>query len=81
MTTEQLSNFSVFGGYETSYFLMPLANKYKTAILTAWDKKEITKLKVNTCSLDHKSALPLYQKLGFNPVQFKDTKRLKTFFN
>ena len=54
---------------------------FKTAILTAWDKKEITKLKVNTCSLDHKSALPLYQKLGFNPVLFKDTKRLKTFFN
>ena len=54
---------------------------FKTAILTAWDKKEITKLKVNTCSLDHKSALPLYQKLGFNPVEFKDTKRLKTFFN
>ena len=54
---------------------------FQTAILTAWDKREIKKLKVNTCSLDHRAALPLYQKLGFKPVYFKDKKRMKTFFN
>ena len=54
---------------------------FKTAILTAWDKRKIIKLKVNTCSLDHKAALPLYQKLGFKPVNFQEKKRKKTFFN
>ena len=38
---------------------------FKTAILSAWEKTNINKLTVNTCSLDHKNALPLYQKLGF----------------
>ena len=54
---------------------------FKTAILTAWDKRRILKLKVNTCTLDHKNALPLYQKLGFKPISYKNKKRLKTFFN
>ena len=31
----------------------------QTAILTAWDSKKIKKLTVNTCSLDHKSAIYL----------------------
>jgi GNAT superfamily N-acetyltransferase len=44
----------------------------KTAILTAWDSKKIEALTVNTCSLDHKRALQLYQKNGFSPVEFKD---------
>ena len=46
-----------------------------------WDTNYINKLTVNTCTLDHKAALPLYQKLGFEPVRFEDKKRLKTFFN
>ena len=54
---------------------------FKTAILTAWDKRRILKLKVNTCTLDHKNALPLYQKLGFKPISYKNKKKLKTFFN
>ena len=45
---------------------------FKTAILTAWENTDIKKLTVNTCSLDHKNALPLYQKLGFNPVKYED---------
>ena len=45
---------------------------FKTAILTAWDNTDIKKLTVNTCSLDHKNALPLYQKLGFKPVRYED---------
>jgi len=44
----------------------------KTAILMAWDKTNINRLTVNTCNLDHKSALPLYQKLGFSLVKFKE---------
>lgn len=36
------------------------------ADLLAWSKP-ITKLLVNTCTLDHPRALPLYQRLGFRP--------------
>ena len=46
----------------------------KTAILTAWDKRRILKLKVNTCTLDHKNALPLYQKLDLSPLVIKTRK-------
>ena len=48
----------------------------KTAILTAWDSRKIKKLTVNTCSLDHKSAIYLYQKYGFKAVDFKDCEKL-----
>ena len=48
---------------------------FKTAILSAWEKTNINKLTVNTCSLDHKNALPLYQKLGFNPVRFEELEK------
>ena len=47
----------------------------QTAILTAWDNREIKKLTVNTCSLDHKSAIYLYQKYGFTPVKYKDLEK------
>ena len=47
----------------------------QTAILTAWDSKKIKKLTVNTCSLDHKSAIYLYQKYGFTPVKYKDLEK------
>tara|TARA_B100000768_G_scaffold99259_1_gene92497 strand:- start:2247 stop:2789 length:543 start_codon:yes stop_codon:yes gene_type:complete len=48
---------------------------FKTAILSAWEKTNIKKLTVNTCSLDHKNALPLYQKLGFSPVKFEELEK------
>ena len=48
----------------------------KTAILTAWDSRKIKKLTVNTCSLDHKNAIYLYQKYGFKAVDFKDCEKL-----
>ena len=35
---------------------------FKTAFLMAWDTSYINKLTVNTCTLDHKAALSLYQK-------------------
>ena len=48
----------------------------KKAILTAWDSRKIKKLTVNTCSLDHKNAIYLYQKYGFKAVDFKDCEKL-----
>ena len=36
---------------------------------------KIKKLTVNTCSLDHKSAIYLYQKYGFTPVKYKDLEK------
>ena len=47
----------------------------QTAILTAWDSRKIKKLTVNTCSLDHKSAIYLYQKYGFTTVRYKDLEK------
>lgn len=36
------------------------------AVQNAWGKP-IPKLRVNTCTLDHPRALPLYQRMGFEP--------------
>ena len=36
------------------------------AVMNAWSRP-IPKLLVNTCTLDHPRALPLYQRLGFTP--------------
>ncbi|MCC6007623.1 MAG: GNAT family N-acetyltransferase [Rhodobacteraceae bacterium] len=41
----------------------------RTAILSAWDMPGMTRLTVNTCTLDHPRALSLYQKQGFSPVR------------
>ena len=40
----------------------------RTAIHTAWDLPGVTKMTVNTCTLDHPRALALYQRSGFRPV-------------
>ncbi|MGB0411073.1 MAG: GNAT family N-acetyltransferase [Pikeienuella sp.] len=40
----------------------------KTAILTAWELPGVTSMTLNTCSLDSPRALPLYQRMGFEPV-------------
>lgn len=40
----------------------------RTAILAGWDIPGTTRMTVNTCTLDHPRALPLYQKNGFIPV-------------
>lgn len=36
------------------------------AVMNCW-AKPIKKLRVNTCTLDHPRALPLYQRMGFTP--------------
>ncbi|MBV9418195.1 MAG: GNAT family N-acetyltransferase [Alphaproteobacteria bacterium] len=41
------------------------------AVMNAW-ARPITKLLVNTCTLDHPRALPLYQRLGFVPYSRED---------
>jgi GNAT superfamily N-acetyltransferase len=59
----QLAYFGLvpsFIGRKLSYFFL-----YHAA-LNAW-AKPISKLLVNTCTLDHPRALPLYQRLGFVP--------------
>lgn len=49
------------------------------AIDTAWSYKP-QKVTVQTCTLDHPAALPLYQKLGFSPVgQKKENVRPMSF--
>jgi GNAT superfamily N-acetyltransferase len=40
-----------------------------TALHMAWDRPGTRKVAVNTNSLDHPRALPLYQKAGFAPVR------------
>jgi GNAT superfamily N-acetyltransferase len=42
------------------------------ALEAAWDKGP-DKVTVNTCTLDHPAALPLYQKLGFTPIGQSET--------
>lgn len=68
------------GAADLAYFgLMPHAHGrgiakwfLKQALDMAWDR-EPTRVTVNTCTLDHRAALPLYQKLGFNPTGQSET--------
>jgi len=49
------------------------------AIAAAWSYRP-NKVTVQTCTLDHPAALPLYQKMGFSPVaQNAETVRTMTF--
>ena len=50
----------------------------RTAILTAWQRPGLSKLTVNTCTLDHPRALAFYQKHGFTPVRRSDHTRVLT---
>ena len=49
-----------------------------TAVHAAWDLPGTAKLTVNTNSLDHPRALPLYQKAGFVPVRRENQRRTLT---
>jgi GNAT superfamily N-acetyltransferase len=65
------ANLAYFGlipeyiGRRLGYFFL-----YHTA-LNAWTKP-ISRFLVNTCTLDHPRALPLYQRLGFAPYSRED---------
>ena len=71
----KICNLSFLGLVEEAIGLGLGKYLLKIAILTAWDSNKIETLTVNTCSLDHKRALQLYQKNGFSPVEFKDLKK------
>ncbi len=47
----------------------------QTAVHMAWDRPGTTRVTVNTNSLDHPRALPLYQKAGFAPVRRETRQR------
>lgn len=64
----QLAYFGLvpeFVGRKLGYFFL------YHAVINAW-LKPITKLLVNTCTLDHPRALPLYQRMGFVPYARED---------
>lgn len=48
----------------------------QTAVHMAWDRPGTTRISVNTNSLDHPRALPLYQKAGFEPVRREASHRV-----
>lgn len=54
-----------FIGHRLGYYFL-----YHTS-MNAW-MKPITRFLVNTCTLDHPRALPLYQRLGFVPYSRED---------
>jgi GNAT superfamily N-acetyltransferase len=50
----------------------------QTALHMAWDRPGTRRVTVNTNSLDHPRALPLYQKAGFVPVRRETRRRVLT---
>lgn len=50
----------------------------QTALHMAWDRPGTRRVTVNTNSLDHPRALPLYQKAGFVPVRRETRSRVLT---
>ncbi|MXU64896.1 GNAT family N-acetyltransferase [Oceanomicrobium pacificus] len=50
----------------------------QTAVHTGWDQPGVQRMTVNTCTLDHPRALPLYQKMGFSPVRQERQSRILT---
>ncbi|SFH84697.1 GNAT family N-acetyltransferase [Albimonas pacifica] len=48
------------------------------AIHAGWSRPGVEKMTVNTCALDHPSALPLYQRAGFSPVRRTEVERVLT---
>ena len=49
-----------------------------TAVETGWDLPGTKKMTVNTNTLDHPRALPMYQRAGFHPVRRETAKRKLT---
>jgi GNAT superfamily N-acetyltransferase len=48
----------------------------QTAVHMAWDRPGVRSVSVNTNTLDHPRALPLYQKAGFVPVRRETLRRV-----
>lgn len=49
-----------------------------TAVSMGWERDGVRRMTVNTCTLDHPNALPLYQKIGFTPYRREETSRVLT---
>lgn len=49
-----------------------------TAIDTGWARPGVQRMTVNTNTLDHPRALPLYQRFGFEPVRREERRRVAT---
>jgi GNAT superfamily N-acetyltransferase len=63
-----LAYFGVMGDYQGRGLGKWLLSE---AITTAW-AKEPESVKVETCTLDHPQALPLYQRMGFTPYERRE---------
>jgi GNAT superfamily N-acetyltransferase len=50
----------------------------QTAVHMAWDRPGVERVTVNTNTLDHPRALPLYQRAGFEPVRRETRSRVLT---
>ncbi|MGY6632391.1 MAG: GNAT family N-acetyltransferase [Alkalilacustris sp.] len=48
----------------------------RSAVLTAWQRPGLRRLKVNTCTLDHPRALAAYQQAGFGVVATEERRRI-----
>ncbi len=48
------------------------------AVRSAWAMPGVERVTVNTCSLDHQRALPMYQRAGFRPVRRTEVERVLT---
>lgn len=46
------------------------------AIRRCWSRQDVRKVTVNTCTLDHPGAKPLYEKAGFAPVRKERRRRV-----
>jgi GNAT superfamily N-acetyltransferase len=49
-----------------------------SAVHMGWDRPGVTRMTLNTCTLDHPRALALYQRVGFVPVRREDKTRKLT---
>jgi GNAT superfamily N-acetyltransferase len=76
--TPEICNLAYFGlvpeamGRGLGTFLL------ETAVHMAWDRPGTLSVTVNTNSLDHPRALPLYQKAGFVPTRRETFRRVLT---
>ena len=50
----------------------------RTAVLTAWERPGLERLRVETCSLDHPRALAVYQQSGFEVDSQEERDRVLT---
>ena len=75
---ENICDISYFGLVPQAIGLNLGRYLLQTAIHAAWDRNGVERVTVNTNTLDHPRALPLYQKSGFTPIRQEKTSRVLT---